>query len=133
MGIAGLQDHLIDTDILIDDRRGHAPAQELLRSFREQGGICISVVSAFEILQGARDQAAMRRALTFVQSLTMYPMDAGVSNLGLELLFTHRLAAGLGMADALIAATALVNDLTLVTKNLKHFTAISGLKTYRPY
>ena len=35
--------------------------------------------------------------------------------------------------DLLIAATALHHDVTLVTRNLRHFSRIAGLRTYRPY
>ena len=38
------------------------------------------------------------------------------------------LSRGLQMGDALIAATALEHRLTLLTGNVKHFRAISGLQ-----
>lgn len=35
--------------------------------------------------------------------------------------------------DAIIAATALVNDYTLITNNFSDFKRISGLKIFNPY
>lgn len=35
--------------------------------------------------------------------------------------------------DAVIAATCLVNDFTLVTRNQKDFKGINGLKLYNPF
>jgi predicted nucleic acid-binding protein len=37
------------------------------------------------------------------------------------------------MADALIAATALIRHLPLSTRNLQHFTPIEGLRVEKPY
>jgi predicted nucleic acid-binding protein len=43
-----------------------------------------------------------------------------------------RLGAGI-IADALIAATALIHNLRLATRNLQHFTPIEGLQVEKPY
>ena len=37
------------------------------------------------------------------------------------------------LPDAIIAATALANDLTIVTNNIKDFSNISGLQLINPY
>jgi predicted nucleic acid-binding protein len=37
------------------------------------------------------------------------------------------------LADALIAATALIHNLRLATRNLQHFTPIEGLQIEKPY
>jgi hypothetical protein len=37
------------------------------------------------------------------------------------------------LPDAVIAATCLVNDFTLVTRNQSDFKGINGLKTYNPF
>jgi predicted nucleic acid-binding protein len=37
------------------------------------------------------------------------------------------------LADALIAATALIHNLRLATRNLQHFTPIEGLQVEKPY
>jgi predicted nucleic acid-binding protein len=42
-------------------------------------------------------------------------------------------AIGIGVADALIAAAAIREGLTLATQNLKDFTSIVGLKVIKPY
>ena len=42
-------------------------------------------------------------------------------------------AAALIDSDALIAATALENGLTLMTKNTRHFQMIPKLEVVRPY
>lgn len=39
-----------------------------------------------------------------------------------------RVGEPIGVADSMIAATALANDLTLVTRNQKHFKRVRGLR-----
>jgi predicted nucleic acid-binding protein len=51
----------------------------------------------------------------------------------LSFLSQHRLSAGIGFLDCLLAATAIENGLVLATVNDKHFRPLSGLKVERPY
>ena len=37
------------------------------------------------------------------------------------------------LPDAVIAATALLHDLTLVTRNVKDFEKVDGLRIYNPF
>jgi predicted nucleic acid-binding protein len=43
------------------------------------------------------------------------------------------LSHGLGLLDALIAATAIGHGATLCTFNVKHYRAITGLRMLQPY
>jgi len=45
----------------------------------------------------------------------------------MALIETHALSEGLRLADALIAATALEHQLTLLTGNIRHFNPIATL------
>ena len=57
-----------------------------------------------------------------------------VANLeaAIDLIDTYSNSYGLLLADALIAANALENNLTVVTYNLNDFKFIGGLKTLKP-
>jgi len=55
------------------------------------------------------------------------PLDDGIGNLAYDLLKVHAKSHGLRVFDSLIAATALVRGLVLVTRNRKHFHMISNL------
>ena len=50
-----------------------------------------------------------------------------ISQRAMSLIDIHTLSIGLRLADALIAATALEHQLTLLTGNTKHFIKIDGL------
>ncbi len=45
----------------------------------------------------------------------------------MSLIDQHALSHGLQLGGALVAATAIENNMTLLTSNLKHFRPISGL------
>jgi len=55
-----------------------------------------------------------------------------ISTRTIDLIRTYSNTHGLLLADALIAATCLENDLTLVTYNVKDFHFIQGLKWLKP-
>ena len=59
---------------------------------------------------------------------TIVPLAPEISTSAVNLLKTYRLSHGLLIADALIAATALVMDRVLVSGNSKHFSMIKGLQ-----
>jgi len=50
-----------------------------------------------------------------------------------ELIEQYNLSHGLLMADAVIAATAMILDGELFPKNLNHFVFLEGLEVTRPY
>jgi predicted nucleic acid-binding protein len=78
-------------------------------------------VSRAEIWAGAREQEA-REIDTLFLSLTTYSIDATVADLAGQFLRRYlRRGPPLELADALIAATAVVHGLTLVTYHVAHF------------
>jgi predicted nucleic acid-binding protein len=89
----------------------------------------VGTISYFEILQGILNKAeltAVKKMLT-KRSATIHPVTESITLRATELLESLTLSHGLQMGDALIAATALELNQTLLTANVKHFNAISGL------
>ncbi|MDQ3131040.1 MAG: PIN domain-containing protein [Acidobacteriota bacterium] len=60
------------------------------------------------------------------------PITPKISELAIELIDRYSNSHGLLFADALIAATALENDLRVVTYNIDDFKFIGGLKYLKP-
>ena len=122
---------LVDTSVLIDVLRGEAAAADLLRDARANGPLHASEVTRLEVLAGMRPlEEVATRALLAV--LTWHPLDEGVADkageLGRTWLPGNR---GIDAADLAIAATAVLLDARLLTKNVKHFPMFEGLSA--PY
>jgi predicted nucleic acid-binding protein len=76
---------------------------------------------------------AMRELQRFFQRCTLLPVTATVSQIAFQLMESFYLSHGLILPDALIAATALEHNLTLYTRNTRHFRMIPRLKVSQPY
>jgi len=122
--------YLIDTDVMIDISRGLAAAAAFVDSL---GEITISIITAHELIVGARNQ---RDADSIDGLIKAYPvhaeLGANVTERAYELLKRHAKSDGLRRFDALIAATAIEEGLTLVSRNRRHFHMIRELKLEVP-
>jgi len=124
---------LFDTDVLIWVFRGSAKAAKFIESAEDRH---ISVVSYMELLQGARGKQEIRTTKRFLVDFgfQMVPLTENIGYRASIYIEEYCLKAGMSMADALLAATAVENQLTLCTGNRKHYKAVSDLdiKVFRP-
>lgn len=119
---------LVDSDVLISHLRGLDTAREWLVAARRGGGpLAVSVVSLAGISGGMRPSE--RRDVTrLVDALQAVPVNRAVAWRAGELRRVHHRSRGaIGLADYLIAATALVHGCELATLNVKHFPMFEGL------
>lgn len=123
---------LVDTDILIDIGRNNAEAISTLNGLQQRHSLAVSVVTQMELIVGCRNKEELRQLEQFLQGLEVLPVDAAISSMCIDLLTTYRLSHGLLIADGLIAATAIVHDAALASKNQRDYRFIAGL-TLLPY
>ncbi len=122
---------LLDTDILIDIQRGYQPAVEWFASLDDLPGVPGFVV--MELFQDAPNARRLREVDDLVAPFeVVWPSDADCQRALTDFRTLH-LSHGLGLLDALIAATALGRGATLVTFNTRHFSPVAGLTTAQPY
>jgi len=117
---------LIDSDVLVWLTRGHVGAAQRLHALNPWR---ISVVTYIELAQGCRDKAEftrLKKGLAARQT-KIVPITPAISHRAAELIDTPALSHGMRLADALIGATAVELKVTLITANVKHFSAIDGL------
>ena len=128
--------YLIDTDWVVDCLNDQEPAVRTLAALSGDG-LAVSLISYGELYQGAhygRDpQAQIEGLREFLQdkdllALTERTMEHFAVVRGQ---LTRQLRQQIGDLDLLIAATALEHNLTLVSRNVRDFQHIPGLKLYQ--
>ncbi len=112
---------LVDSSVLIDILRRRQPALTLLEQRRTQDILESSVVVKVEVLSGMRANEEPRtRAL--IDSIAWHPVDDLIAEeagrLGRRWLPSH---GGIDAVDLIVAATANVLALDLLTTNVKRF------------
>lgn len=124
---------VFDTDVLVWGIRGHPGA---VRAIEEAESRELSAVTYMELLRGARNAKEVRdiRSLLRRSGFRFLPVTERISDSAVELMEMLALKTGLGPADALIFATALVEGRVLCSGNEKHFRDVQGLKSqvFRP-
>lgn len=126
--------YLLDTNIIVDHLRG----VELIDSRLTEEGSAISIITFSELLYGAcksLHQARSRKAvqdLLSLLNLRIEPISEEVAQEFAEMkAILERAGQRLEDFDLLIAATAKVFGLILVTRNIKHFERVEGLRLYK--
>ena len=121
-----MKQYLFDTTLIIDALRNRVKTVSFLNSLPE---VPISAVTAGESYQGARDKKDLLQIEDFIaRHCKVIALNENISAVSLQLIKTYTLSSGLFIADALIAATAMTEDLVLLTGNMKHFQKIKALK-----
>jgi predicted nucleic acid-binding protein len=95
-----------------------------------QDNIAVSVVTAGELIYGARDKKELKQIQEDTSRLKRIDIDAGINDLFWDLMNRYSLSHGIEVPDAFIATTALFHDIPLYTLNVKDFRFISGLKRH---
>ena len=118
---------LFDTDVLIWVQRGNTNAANLID---DAGDRHLSIQSYMELLQCARNKAQHRYIKDFLKdfSFEVLPQTQNIGHRAAIYVEEYTLSHGVRTGDALIAATAVENNLELCSGNKKHFQCIKDLK-----
>jgi len=119
---------IIDSDILIDIGRKDTTAIKRLEEERKTSMLAISSVTQMELLIGCRNKTELKHLDKFLEDFEIISFNYEITQKAIELLKEYKLSHGLLIADSIIAATSLVLDVPLLTKNQKDYKFISGLK-----
>jgi toxin FitB len=117
---------LLDSNIII---YASQPAYAELREFITANTPAVSIVSYVEVLGFHRLDAADRQFLEdFFDAAEILPITDAIADQAVRLRQQRRMSLG----DALIAATALIHQFTLVTRNCGDFEWIAELDMLNP-
>lgn len=124
---------IFDTDIFIWVQRGNLKAATIMEKAAQR---MLSVQTYMELLRGAKNKDQHREIKDFLTSFgfIVLPLTENIGHRASIYVEEYGLSSGMRSGDAIIAATAVENNLVLVSSNVKHFKAIRDLrlKQFRP-
>ena len=128
--------YLVDTDWLIDAAIGRPRAQHLLERLSDEG-LAVSIIAVAEVYEGAfgspDPQATLDGLRAFLGDFAILPVTDPIVEQFARLRATlRRQGQRIPDMDLLIAATAITEDLVLITRNVRHFARLPDLQLYQP-
>ena len=124
---------IFDTDILIWIQRGNDKAAKLIEKDEDK---YLSIQSYMELLQGARNKTHHKYVKDFISEFefSILPLTENIGHRALIYVEEYALSSNMRAGDAIIAATAVENNMILVSSNVKHFRIVNELqiKRFRP-
>ncbi|MCB9202822.1 MAG: type II toxin-antitoxin system VapC family toxin [Flavobacteriales bacterium] len=128
MGINYLWD--TNTVIYFLQKQFPADAEAFVDSTLQDSPPAISAITEIELLcWKTNNQNDLDVLHQFIEEATIFELEKNIKRKTAEIRKTHRIK----LPDAIIAATALIYDLTLITRNTKDFTTIDKLKIANPF
>jgi predicted nucleic acid-binding protein len=120
---------LFDTDVLIFVERGHQKAAQIVDNSAER---FISVQTYMELLQDAQNKKQHTLILSFLKqfNFVVLPLTENIGKRAAIYVEEYSLSHSVRAGDAIIAATAIENNITLITANYKHFKPIKELSLH---
>jgi predicted nucleic acid-binding protein len=117
---------LLDTDVLVDFLRGHHKAVAFINTHSAR--IILSSIVVAELYAGVKGDTEQAALEDFVSLFRVIPVSAEIAKAGGLYKRDYGKSHGVGLADAILAATAEVEDAELKTLNKKHYPMVKGLK-----
>ena len=123
-------EYLIDTNILIYHTNGSEVALDFLTELTDESSLNISILTKIEFLGWDKHTPeGFEKCKKLIESANVYPLDEEVADKAIEL----KRKVNIKLADAVIGATALVNDLKLATRTVDDFEMLEELNLVNPF
>lgn len=119
--------YLLDTNAVLDYMGNKLPgnAKKLISKTIDKE-INLSIINKIELLGFSNVDQELK---DFVAFSNIHPLDNSTVDITIELRSLNKIK----LPDAIIAATALVNEMVLISRNTKDFKNIQGLVVIDPY
>ena len=117
---------LLDTDVLVDFLRGHKQAVAFVTENADR--IVLSAIVVAELYSGVRGDAEEAALGDLIGLFRVVDVTSEIARAGGLLRRDYGTSHGVGLADALLAATAASEGAELATLNARHYPMIKGLR-----
>lgn len=123
--------YLIDTDVLIWVLRGNKEYVKYLQEIKDKAPLSISTITIAEIYKNIFPSEIVKTE-NFIQEFLVWDVTSVIAKQGgLYWQQFSKQLKNLNLTDCLIAATANVNEATLISLNTKHF-PMKDIKVIKP-
>jgi predicted nucleic acid-binding protein len=123
--------YIIDTNIIIyylDNKIPDSQLKKIEQIFIDSFNI--STITKIELLGWQKiDELTKRKIEKFLYNSEVFYIDSIIERKVIEVKQKYKI----DIPDALIVATSLINDLVIVTRNVKDFENISEISIYNPF
>ena len=116
---------LLDTDVLVDFFRGQRKAVAFVN--RHSDRVILSSIVVAELYAGVKGDREQTALEDFVSLFRVIPVSAEIAKAGGLYKRDYGTSHGVGLADAILAATAQAENAELKTLNTKHYPMLKGL------
>ncbi len=123
---SGLSLSLTLTDVLVDFFRGHSKAVTFVNTHSAR--IILSSIVVAELYAGVKGDAEQAALENFVSLFRVVPVSGEIAKAGGLYKRDYGRSHGVGLADAILAATAEAENAELKTLNTKHYPMLKGLR-----
>lgn len=122
-------EYLVDTNILIYHTKGSSVTEDFIDKLLNEGAFNISILTKIEFLGWNKHTSeGFEKCRRLIEPANIYHVDDDIADKAIEL----RKKTNIKLADAIIAATAFLNNMKLATRNVDDFKAIAGLELFNP-
>lgn len=117
---------LVDTDVLVDFFRGVGKAVAFVNHYNDC--IILSSIVVAELYAGVKGEAEQTALQNFFSLFRIVPIDAAIGKAGGLYRRDYGKSHGVGLADALLAATAESENAELKTLNIRHYPMFKNIR-----
>ena len=121
-----MRKYLIDTDIFVDFFCGQPESVKFVTTNMER--IALSVIVLSELYAGIRNDKELSELDNLTEAFPIHTISTQIARTGGLLKKEYSKSHGIGLADALIAATATCHNLEIKSLNVKHYPMFNQLE-----
>lgn len=120
---------VVDTSVFIDFLRANKKEETLLFNMPDNSKLYVSTVTLFELYAGATTPAKWEDIRLLTEDLVLLPLTIDIAKHAARIFQKLRIENQIiEFRDIFIGATALANNLPILTLNKKHFSRIANLE-----
>ena len=125
---------ILDTSFVIDFLKGESNAVSKMKSLLEEGMVvAITTPTIFELYSGLiflnKSEKEEDKIISLLKKQIVFPLDSNsAERAGRIDGFLMKAGLKIETNDSMIAGIAKINNETILTRDVKHFSRISGLK-----